>query len=54
MKTQINITLPKIWKTELERLARVFSVKEDKTISYQDLIRRSVKKIYKLKDIENE
>ena len=32
MNTQINIALPKEWKEELERLARVFSVEEENMI----------------------
>ena len=42
MNTQINIALPKEWKKELERLARVFSVEEEKTLTYLDLISGSL------------
>jgi len=52
MNTQINIALPKEWKEELERLARVFSVEEEDTLTYLDLIRRAVKEKYELKEIE--
>ena len=48
--TQINISLPKEWKEELEKLARVFSVEEEKTITYLDLIRRALKEKYELRD----
>lgn len=54
MNTQINIALPKEWKEELERLARVFSVEEENTLTYLDLIRRAIKEKYGLKEIENE
>jgi len=52
MNTQINIALPKEWKEELERLARVFSVEEENTLTYLDLIRRAIKEKYGLKEIE--
>jgi len=52
MNTQINVALPKEWKEELERLARVFSVEEENTLTYLDLIRRAVKEKYGLKEIE--
>lgn len=52
MSTQINIALPKEWKEELERLARVFSVEEEKTLTYLDLIRRAIKEKYGLEETE--
>lgn len=52
MNTQINIALPKKWKEELERLARVFSVEEESTLTYLDLIRRAIKEKYGLEEIE--
>jgi len=52
MNTQINIALPKEWKEELERLARVFSVEEEKTLTYLDLIRLAIKEKYGLKETE--
>ncbi len=52
MNTQINIALPKGWKEELERLARVFSVEEEITLTYLDLIRRAAKEKYGLEEIE--
>ena len=39
-KVQINITIPIKWKLELERLARIYSVEEGKTITFLDLMRR--------------
>ncbi len=50
MSTQINIDLPKEWNEELERLARVFSVEEEETLTYLDLIRRAIKEKYGLED----
>jgi len=50
MNTQINIALPKIWREELEKLARIFSVEEEKTLTYLDLIRRAVQEKYNLKE----
>ena len=52
MNTQINIALPKEWKEELERLARVFSVEEEKTLTYLDLIRLAIKEKYGLEETE--
>lgn len=43
---QLNITIPKDWKEELERLARIYSVEEEKTLSYIDLIRRAIQEKY--------
>jgi hypothetical protein len=53
MNIQINVSLPKQWKTELERLARAYSVEEDSTLTYIDLIRRAIKEKYSLSEIDN-
>ena len=45
---QINITVPSEWKTELENLARIYSVEEGKTITFLDLMRRGIKEKYQL------
>jgi len=50
MNTQINMALPKEWKDELERLARVYSDEEETTFTYLDLIRRAIKEKYDLKE----
>ena len=50
MGKQINISIPKAWFEQLDRIARVRSVEEDKTMTYLDLIRGAVKEKYKLKD----
>ena len=39
---QINIAIPSQWKVELENLARVYSVEEETTLTYLDLIRRAI------------
>lgn len=46
--TQINITIPEQWKKELKNLARIYSVEEEETLTYLDLIRRAVKEKYDL------
>jgi len=46
--TQINLIIPKRWKLELERLARLRSMQEDKNVSYADLIRAAVREKYEL------
>lgn len=50
MNVQINISIPKEWKEELENMARVYSVEEMKTLTYLDLIRRAIKEKYELKE----
>ena len=47
-KVQINITVPITWKSELENLARIYSVEEGKTITFLDLMRRGIKEKYQL------
>lgn len=47
-KVQINITIPIQWKLELERLARIYSVEEGKTITFLDLMRRGIQEKYQL------
>ena len=39
---KINISIPTEWKTELENLARIYSVEEGKTITFLDLMRRGI------------
>ena len=51
---QINISIPIEWKTELENLARIYSVEEEKTITFLDLIRRGIQEKYQLGEQENE
>ncbi len=45
---QINISIPTGWKTELEKLARIYSVEEGKTITFLDLMRRGIQEKYQL------
>lgn len=45
---QINISIPKEWKTELENLARIYSVEEGKTVTFLDLMRRGIQEKYQL------
>ncbi len=45
---QINISIPKEWAEQLERLARIKSIEQDKTLSHIDLIRTAIKDKYKL------
>lgn len=50
MNTQINISIPKSWRDELERMARIYSVEEETTLTYLDLIRRAIQEKYELED----
>ena len=45
---QINISIPTGWKTELENLARIYSVEEGKTITFLNLMRRGIQEKYQL------
>ena len=36
------------WKTQLENLARIYSVEEGKTITFLDLMRRDIQEKYQL------
>ena len=51
---QINIFIPAGWKTELENLARIYSVEEGKTITFLDLMRRGIKEKYQLGEKDDE
>ena len=51
---QINISIPTGWKTELENLARIYSVEEGETITFLDLMRRGIQEKYQLGEQENE
>ena len=51
---QINIAIPAVWKKELENLARIYSIDENKTITFLELIRRGIKEKYQLGDPDNE
>lgn len=50
---QINISIPTGWKTELENLARIYSVEEGKTITFLDLMRRGIQEKYQLGEKED-
>ena len=51
---QINISISSEWKTELENLARIYSVEEGKTITFLDLMRRGIQEKYQLGEQDNE
>ena len=51
---QINISIPTGWKTELENLARIYSVEEGKTITFLDLMRRGIQEKYQLGEKDSE
>lgn len=53
-KVQINIAIPSEWKTELENLARIYSVEEGRTITFLELIRRGIQEKYQLGVSDNE
>ena len=51
---QINISIPTGWKTELENLARIYSVEEGNTITFLDLMRRGIQEKYQLGEKDSE
>ena len=51
---QINISIPSEWKTQLENLARIYSVEEGETITFLDLMRRCIQEKYQLGNKDNE
>ena len=51
---QINISIPTGWKTELENLARIYSVEEGKTTTFLDLMRRGIQEKYQLGEKDSE
>ena len=51
---QINISIPSEWKTELENLARIYSVEEGKMVTFLDLMRRGIQEKYQLGGKGNE
>lgn len=51
---QINISIPAQWKSELENLARIYSVEEGKTITFLELMRRGIQEKYQLGEQNHE
>ena len=45
-KTQVNISTK--WKIELENLARIYSVEEQRTVTFLELMRRGIQEKYQL------
>ena len=50
----VQISIPTGWKTELENLARIYSVEEGKTITFLDLMRRGIQEKYQLGEKDSE
>lgn len=51
-KVQVNISIPLVWKTKLENLARIYSVEEGHTVTFLDLMRRGICEKYQLGQID--
>ena len=51
---QINISIPSEWKTQLENIARIYSVEEGINITFLDLMRRGIQEKYQLGNHNNE
>ena len=51
---QINISIAASWKTELENLARIYSVDEGESIIFLGLLRRGIQEKYQLGEQDSE
>ena len=51
---QINISIAARWKTELENLARIYSVDEGESIIFLGLLRRGIQEKYQLGEQDSE
>lgn len=47
---QVNISIPREWKEELENIARIYSVEEGKKVTFLELMRRGIQEKYQLGD----
>lgn len=47
---QVNIAIPAEWKKQLENIARVQSVEEERTITFLDLMRQGIQEKWQLDD----
>jgi hypothetical protein len=47
---QVNISIPREWKDELENIARIYSVEEGKKGAFLELMRRGIQEKYQLGD----
>lgn len=47
---QVNISIPREWKDELENIARIYSVEEGKKVTFLELMRRGIQEKYQLGD----
>lgn len=49
---QVNIAIPVEWKRELDNIARLMSVEEGKTITFQELMRLAIREKFQLEDTD--
>ena len=47
---QVNIAIPASWKKQLENLARIQSVEEERHVTFLDLMRQGIKEKWQLED----
>ena len=47
---QVNIAIPASWKKQLENLARIQSVEEERNVTFLDLMRQGIKEKWQLED----
>ena len=51
---QVNIAIPTEWKSELEAIARIASVEEGRTVTFQELMRRGIQEKFQLKTVTDD
>ena len=51
---QFNMTIPEVWKNQLENLARIYSVEEERTVTLQELIRVGIKEKFQLQGVDED
>lgn len=49
-KQQVNVSISDSWVDQLKTIARKESAKQDKDISYHDVIRQAIQSTYNLQD----
>ena len=47
---QVNIAIPVIWKEQLERLAKIYSIEENRNYTFLDMMRRGIQEKFQLGD----
>ena len=49
---QINISIPAVWKIQLDNLARLYSVERGEDVTFHDLMREAIYEKFQLEKID--